>query len=230
MRQFCSRQNGFADSHFTRSLKPTPNVGRPTHAFRRHVAMRSRRCWTFSGLGYAVAGGSGWSDPSPSVGRPAVTQRGVLRAIFRGRARGRRCSLRRLTCQRCVVGLVTGGGSQLPLPWSKGTPCCWADAGAGAAPARTAAIVSMIDSLATTNSFAASALKGNAARRNEVPRPRSSAAQISNGPANQAPSNQPVGGARTRPTTTRVNVIASSSRRRCRVVGRRASPGTPGTA
>ena len=48
--------------------------------------------------------------------------------------------------------------------------------------------------------------------------------------ANQAPSNQPVGGARTRPTTTRVNVIASSSRRRCRVVGRRASPGTPGTA
>ena len=47
--------------------------------------------------------------------------------------------------------------------------------------------------------------------------------------ANQAPSNQPVGGARTRPTTTRVNVIASSSRRRCRVVGRRASPGTPGT-
>ena len=44
--------------------------------------MRSRRCWTFSGLGYAVAGGSGWSDPSPSVGRPAVTQRGVLRAIF----------------------------------------------------------------------------------------------------------------------------------------------------
>jgi hypothetical protein len=48
--------------------------------------------------------------------------------------------------------------------------------------------------------------------------------------ANQAPSNQPVGGARTRPTTTRVNVIASSSRRRCRVVGWRASPGTPGTA
>jgi hypothetical protein len=48
--------------------------------------------------------------------------------------------------------------------------------------------------------------------------------------ANQAPSNQPVGGARTRPTTTRVNVITSSSRRRCRVVGRRASPGTPGTA
>ena len=48
--------------------------------------------------------------------------------------------------------------------------------------------------------------------------------------ANQAASNQPVGGARTRPTTTRVNVIASSSRRRCRVVGWRASPGTPGTA
>jgi hypothetical protein len=48
--------------------------------------------------------------------------------------------------------------------------------------------------------------------------------------ANQAPSNQPVGGARTRPTTTRVNVIASSSRRCYRVVGRRASPGTPGTA
>jgi hypothetical protein len=37
--------------------------------------------------------------------------------------------------------------------------------------------------------------------------------------ANQAASNQPVG-----------NVIASSSRRRCRVVGWRASPGTPGTA
>ena len=55
-------------------------------------------------------------------------------------------------CQRCVVGLVTGGGSQLPLPWSKGAPCFWADAGAGAAPARTAAIVSMIDSLVTTNS------------------------------------------------------------------------------
>ena len=48
--------------------------------------------------------------------------------------------------------------------------------------------------------------------------------------ANQAASNQPVGGARTRPTTTRVNVIVSSSRRRCRVVGWRASPGTPGTA
>jgi hypothetical protein len=48
--------------------------------------------------------------------------------------------------------------------------------------------------------------------------------------ANQAESNQPVGGARTRPTTTRGNVIASSSRRRCRVVGWRASPGTPGTA
>ena len=79
----------------------------------------------------------------------------------------------RLRCQRWVVGLVTGGGSQLPLPWSKGTPCCWADAGAGAAPARTAAIVSIIDSLVTRNSFAASALKGNAARRDEVPRPRS---------------------------------------------------------
>jgi hypothetical protein len=37
--------------------------------------------------------------------------------------------------------------------------------------------------------------------------------------ANQAPSNQPVGGARTRPPTTRVNVIASSSRRRCRAPG-----------
>ena len=58
----------------------------------------------------------------------------------------------------------------------------------------------------------------------------SSADQISNGPANQAPSNQPVGGARTKLTTTRVSVIASSCRRRCRVVGRRASPGTPGTA
>ena len=94
----------------------------------------------------------------------------------------RAASVRRLTCQRCVVGLVTGGGSQLPLPWSKGTPCCWADAGAGAAPARTAAIVSMIDSLVTANSFAASALEGNAARRDEVPRPRSSAGQISDGP------------------------------------------------
>ena len=48
--------------------------------------------------------------------------------------------------------------------------------------------------------------------------------------ANQAASNQPVGGARTRPTTTRVNVIVSSSRRRCRLVGWRASPGMPGTA
>jgi hypothetical protein len=37
-----------------------------------------------------------------------------------------------------------------------------ADAGARAAPARTTAIVSMIDSLVTTNSFAASALEGNA--------------------------------------------------------------------
>jgi hypothetical protein len=93
-------------------------------------------------------------------------------------AEWRAASVRRLTCQRCVVGLVTGGGSQLPLPWSKGAPCCWADAGAGAAPARTAAIVSMIDSLVTTNSFAASALKGNAARRDEVPRPRSSAGRF----------------------------------------------------
>ena len=54
--------------------------------------------------------------------------------------------------------------------------------------------------------------------------------QSGNSSANQAPSSQPVGGARTRPTTTRVNVIASSSRRRCRAIGRRASPGTPGTA
>ena len=102
--------------------------------------------------------------------------------VFTRRREWRAASVRRLTCQRCVVGLVTGAGSQLPLPWSKGTPCCWADAGAGASPARTAAIVSMIDSLVTTNSFAASALKGNAARRDEVPRPRSSAGQISDGP------------------------------------------------
>ena len=107
-----------------------------------------------------------------------MTQRGVLRALFL-QASG---APFRPRCQRCVVGLVTGGGSQLPLPWSKGAPCFWADAGAGAAPARTAAIVSMIDSLVTTNSFAASALKGNAARRDEVPRPRSSGGQIFDGP------------------------------------------------
>src|SRR3954463_2709999 len=90
---------------------------------------------------------------------PGVTQRGATRVILAG-GPGGLAPVRRLTRQRCVVGLVIGGGSQLPLPWSKGTPCCWADAGAGVAPARTAAIVSMIDSVVTTNSFAASALKG----------------------------------------------------------------------
>ena len=107
------------------------------------------------------------------ISRVEATSRVTLppRMPRRDSAGGATCV--RPRCQRCVVGLVTGGGSQLPLPWSKGTPCCWADAGAGAAPARTAAIVSMIDSLVTTNSFAASALKANAARRDEVPRPRS---------------------------------------------------------
>ena len=45
------------------------------------------------------------------------------------------------------------------------------------------------------------------------------------GSANQAPSNQPVGGARTRPTTTRVMLSPSPLPRRCRVVWPRASPG-----
>src|SRR4029079_15694461 len=106
--------------------------------------------------------------------------------------------------QRCVVGLVTGGGSQLPLPWYKGTPCCWADAGAGTAPARAAAIVSLIDTLVTTNSCLCRLCKetplGEMRFLDHAHLPGSDR------PANQAPSNQPSDGARTSPTTTRVDV------------------------
>ena len=58
--------------------------------------------------------------------------------------------------QRWVVGLVTGGGSQLPLPWScgAGAGCCCA--AAGAAPATTAVIVSTNPSFIMGISFAAS--------------------------------------------------------------------------
>jgi hypothetical protein len=72
--------------------------------------------------------------------------------------------------QRWVVGLVTGGGSQLPLPWSvgagAGAGCCCA--AAGAAPARTVATVSTNHSLVMALS-SAQGCKGNIARRDEVP-------------------------------------------------------------
>ena len=56
---------------------------------------------------------------TPSVGGPAVTQ-GALRAIFSRARLGALCLIETSN----VCGLVTRGGSQLPLPWSKGTPCC----------------------------------------------------------------------------------------------------------
>ena len=55
--------------------------------------------------------------------------------------------------------MVTGGGSQLPLPWSGGVGagCCCAVA--GAVPARTAVMVRTNDNLVTEIFLAASVAK-----------------------------------------------------------------------
>jgi len=62
--------------------------------------------------------------------------------------------------------LVTGGGSQFPLPWSTGAGAGCCCAAAGTAPARTAAIISIIHSLVTGIPLGR---KENDARRDEVP-------------------------------------------------------------